>query len=84
MKVVVQRSKYSKVTIDNKINGEINKGYVLLTGFTFGVGKKKKPVVLNDLIRKTFQFNFDEIEANTSNIFHKTPPETEEEKDKKK
>lgn len=53
-------------------------------GVNFRVGKKKKPVVLNDLIRKTFQFNFDEIEANTSNIFHKTPPETEEEKDKKK
>ena len=36
MKVVVQRSKKSKVTIDNKVNGSINKGYVLLVGFTHG------------------------------------------------
>ena len=36
MKVVVQRSKQSKVTINNKVNGSINKGYVLLVGFTHG------------------------------------------------
>ena len=34
MKVVVQRSKKSKVTINNKVNGSIDKGYVLLVGFT--------------------------------------------------
>lgn len=36
MKVVVQRSKNSKVTIDGKINGKIDAGYVLLVGFTNG------------------------------------------------
>ena len=36
MKAVVQRSKKSKVTINNKVNGSINKGYVLLVGFTHG------------------------------------------------
>ena len=36
MKIVVQRSKKSKVTINNKVNGSINKGYVLLVGFTHG------------------------------------------------
>ena len=36
MKVVVQKSKKSKVTINNKVNGSINKGYVLLVGFTHG------------------------------------------------
>ena len=36
MKVVVQRSKNSKVTINNKVNGSIDKGYVLLVGFTHG------------------------------------------------
>ena len=30
MKVLVQRSKNSKVTIDGKVNGQINHGYVLL------------------------------------------------------
>ena len=33
MKVVVQRSKYSKVTIDGSINGQIENGFVLLTAF---------------------------------------------------
>jgi len=34
MKVVVQRSKEAKVTINGKITGQINKGYVLLVGLT--------------------------------------------------
>ena len=36
MKVLVQRSKNSKVTIDGKVNGQIDHGYVLLVGFTNG------------------------------------------------
>ena len=36
MRVVVQRSKQSKVTIDGKVNGSIDHGYVLLVGFTEG------------------------------------------------
>ena len=36
MRVVVQRSKNSKVTIDGKVNGQIDHGYVLLVGFTEG------------------------------------------------
>lgn len=36
MKVVVQRSKNSKVTIDGKVNGSIDKGFVLLSSFTEG------------------------------------------------
>ncbi|NLY80940.1 MAG: D-tyrosyl-tRNA(Tyr) deacylase [Lysinibacillus sp.] len=34
MKVVLQRSKHAKVTVDGKITGEIEQGYVLLVGFT--------------------------------------------------
>lgn len=34
MKVVLQRSKEAKVTVDGKVTGEIEKGYVLLVGFT--------------------------------------------------
>ena len=34
MKVVVQRSKYSKVEVDNQLVNEIDKGLVLLVGFT--------------------------------------------------
>lgn len=36
MKVVLQRSKESKVTINGKINGVINEGLVLLSSFTEG------------------------------------------------
>lgn len=36
MRVLVQRSKESKVTIDGKVNGKIDKGLVLLVGFTDG------------------------------------------------
>ena len=36
MKVVLQRSKKGKVTIDGKINGEIDHGYVALVSFTNG------------------------------------------------
>lgn len=34
MKLLVQRSKNSKVTINGKTNGAINHGYVVLVGFT--------------------------------------------------
>lgn len=34
MRVLVQRSKNSKVSVDNKIVGKIDSGYVLLVGFT--------------------------------------------------
>ena len=34
MKLVVQRSKHSKVVVDNKIVGKIDKGLVVLVGFT--------------------------------------------------
>ena len=36
MRAVIQRSKRSKVTIDGKVNGEIDHGYVVLVGFTDG------------------------------------------------
>lgn len=34
MRIIVQRSKKSKVTIDSKVNGSIDFGVVLLVGFT--------------------------------------------------
>lgn len=36
MKVVIQRSLESSVTVDNKVVGQIDKGLVLLVGFTEG------------------------------------------------
>ena len=34
MRVIVQRSKQAKCIIDGKVVGEIDKGYMLLVGFT--------------------------------------------------
>lgn len=36
MKVIIQRSKNSSVTIENKVYGKINHGLVVLVGFTEG------------------------------------------------
>lgn len=41
MKVVVQRSKYSKVEVDEKLVNEINSGLVLLVSFTQGDTSKE-------------------------------------------
>lgn len=50
MRVVLQRSKYSKVTIDGKINGEINKGLVILVGFTNGDDEKIVDKMIDKII----------------------------------
>ena len=34
MRVVVQRSEEAKVTVDNKVVGKIDRGLMLLVGFT--------------------------------------------------
>lgn len=39
MKIVVQNAINASVSIDNNIVGKIDKGYVLLVGFTFGDNK---------------------------------------------
>ncbi len=41
MKVVVQRSKYSKVEVAGRLVNEINSGLVLLAGFTAGDSEKE-------------------------------------------
>ena len=50
MRVVLQRSKYSKVTIDGKINGEIDKGLVILVGFTNGDDEKIVDKMIDKII----------------------------------
>ena len=41
MKVVVQRSKEAKCEVDNKITGKIDKGMMILVGFTEGDNEEK-------------------------------------------
>ena len=36
MKIVLQRVKKAKCTVNEKITGEINQGYLLLVGYTDG------------------------------------------------
>lgn len=50
MRVVVQRSKESSVIIDGKVNGKIDKGFVLLVGFTFGDTKEIVDKMINKII----------------------------------
>jgi D-tyrosyl-tRNA(Tyr) deacylase len=40
MRALIQRSKNSKVTIDGKVNGKIDSGYVIFVGFTDGDNEK--------------------------------------------
>ena len=49
MRVVVQRSKESSVIIDGKVNGKIDKGFVLLVGFTFGDTKEIVDKMINKI-----------------------------------
>ena len=41
MRVVLQRVDYAKCTVDGKVTGEINKGYLLLVGYTEGDNLEK-------------------------------------------
>ena len=50
MKVVVQRAKDAKVEVDNKIVGQIDKGLMLLVGFTEGDTEKEIDYMVNKVI----------------------------------
>ena len=64
MRVVVQRSKKSKVTIDGKVNGEIDKGYVLLVGFTEGDNE----AIIDKMINKILTLRIFEDENEKMNL----------------
>ena len=50
MKVIIQRSKNSKVTIEGKVHGSIDNGYVLLSSFTNGDNKKIVDKMIDKII----------------------------------
>ena len=64
MRVLVQRSKESKVTINGKINGKIDKGFVLLVGFTQGDDE----TTLDKMIQKIINLRIFEDENNKMNL----------------
>ena len=63
MRVVLQRSKHSKVTINDKINGKINKGLVILVGFTNGDNK----MIVDKMIEKIINLRIFEDESGVMN-----------------
>ena len=64
MKVVIQRSKNSKVTIDGKVHGKIDHGYVLLVSFTHGDNEK----VIDKMVDKIVNLRIFEDENGKMNL----------------
>lgn len=64
MRVLVQRSKNSKVTIDGKVNGEIDHGFVLLVGFTEGDNE----TIIDKMINKIVNLRIFEDENEKMNL----------------
>lgn len=50
MRLVIQRSKQASVEVDNKIVGQIEKGLVILVGFTIGDNDIKIDKMINKVI----------------------------------
>ena len=64
MKVVIQRSKQSKVTINGQINGQIEKGFVLLSSFTDNDNKE----IIDKMIEKIINLRIFEDENEKMNL----------------
>ena len=63
MKLVIQRVTHGSVTIDDKINGETNKGYVVLVGF----GTEDKEDVIEPMVDKMINLRIFEDEQGKMN-----------------
>ena len=69
MRVVVQRSKESSVIIYGKVNGKIDKGFVLLVGFTFGDTKEIVDKMINKIINlRIFSDSDDKLNLSLKDI----------------
>ena len=64
MRVILQRSKNSKVTINGKVNGSIDKGYVCLVGFTNGDTKE----IVDKMVKKIINLRIFEDENEKMNL----------------
>ncbi len=64
MRVVLQRSKNSKVTINNKVNGSIENGYVALVGFTNGDNED----IIDRMVKKIVNLRVFEDENEKMNL----------------
>ena len=64
MKVVLQRSKNSQVTINGKINGKIKNGLVLLSSFTEGDNEE----IVDKMLEKIINLRIFEDESQKMNL----------------
>jgi D-tyrosyl-tRNA(Tyr) deacylase len=64
MRVVIQRVKYSRVKVDNKIIGSIEKGFLVL----LGVGKEDDESDINYLVKKVTNLRVFEDDAGKMNL----------------
>ena len=64
MKVLLQRSKNSQVTINGKVNGSIENGYVCLVGFTNGDTKE----LIDKMVKKIINLRVFEDENEKMNL----------------
>ena len=63
MKVLIQRSKNSKVEINGKINGQIDHGYVLFVSFTYGDNE----AIVDKMVKKILNLRIFEDENSKMN-----------------
>ena len=63
MRILVQRSKESSVSVDNKIVGKIDKGLVLLVGFTYGDDE----IVIDKMVDKVLNLRIFDDESGIMN-----------------
>lgn len=63
MRVIIQRSKDSFVVVDNKCVGKINKGMVILVGFTYGDNEE----IIDKMINKILNLRIFDDEAGVMN-----------------
>lgn len=63
MKLVVQRCKMGNVVINNKVNGKVDVGFVILVGFTYGDNE----LIINKMIDKLIHLRIFEDENEKMN-----------------
>ncbi len=69
MKVVVQRVSTAKCIVDNKITGSINKGFMLLVGFTDGDNEEKMQKMAKKIAGlRIFEDENDKMNLNLSQV----------------
>lgn len=69
MKVIIQRSKEASVKVDEKVIGKIDKGYVILVGFTDGDDEQIVSKMVNKIVNlRIFSDSDDKLNLSIKDI----------------